>query len=237
MQSKSILLTVAIITASFFILRSEYAFHAYRNVKTWCVGKAHPAAYQCKVSSIKLNDVTADYSKKSRALGIKPQKNDQTLDSLADAGELTRVEGGEHYLLDNLTHSYPYLTPNAAQLLETIGSRFSDALKNTDLKNTQLRVTSLLRTSHSNKKLRQGNSNVSEESAHLYGIAFDISYTRFTPSVRWFFRKIFVPVKSHAQTKFLKETLANVLLQLKKEGKCWVTYEKKQHCFHVVSRY
>lgn len=237
MRSKlPLLITVTIMTALFFILRTDYAFEAYRHVKKKRI-EANHASYVCETRSIKLKDVTADYKKKSRAIGIQPLQNDKQLDALADAGKLQKVDAGDTYLLDRLTHSYPYLTPNAAELLETIGNRFSDALKNTDLKSTQLRVTSLLRTCDSNKKLRQGNSNTSSESAHLYGIAFDISYTRYNSSVRWFFRKIFVPVKSNAQTNFLKETLATVLWELKKEGKCWVTYEKKQHCFHVVSKY
>jgi len=235
MQSKlHAVVAAAIITASFFFLRSDYAFEAYQSVKK---EKRNSAGYKIEARSDKLSDVTADYKKKSKALGIQPVKNHTLLDSLADAGKLTKLEGDNNYLLDKLTHSYPYLTPNTAELLETIGSRFSDELKDSDLKGTQLRVTSLLRTQDSNKKLRQKNSNASEESAHMRGIAFDISYTRYHASVKWFFRKIFVPVKSHAQTKYLKETLANVLFDLKQEGKCWVTYEKKQACFHIVSKY
>ncbi len=229
-----LILAAAIFTVLFFIAQSDYAFEAYQSVKK---KEKNSSAYKVAVRSNKLGDVTADYKKKSKALGIHPVKNDKLLDSLADAGKLTKVEGDNNYRLDNLTHSYPYLTPNTAELLETIGSRFSDELKDTDLKGAQLRVTSLLRTQDSNKKLRKKNSNASEESAHMRGIAFDISYTRYNASVKWFFRKIFVPVKSHAQTNYLKETLANVLYELKQEGKCWVTYEKKQACFHIVSKY
>lgn len=232
-----LLIPVAIIAASFFFIQSNYAFQAYQKAGKWLKKERNSASYKIQVRSNVLNDVTADYKKKSKAIGIQPMQNGHLLDSLADAGKLMKVEDGNHYKVDKLTHSYPYLTPNTAQLLDTIGSRFSDALKDTDMKGAQLHVTSLLRTLDSNKKLRKKNTNASEESAHLRGIAFDISYTRYNASVQWFFRKFFVPVKSHAQTKFLKETLAKVLYDLKQEGKCWVTYEKKQHCFHVVSKY
>ncbi len=33
-----------------------------------------------------------------------------------------------------------------------------------------------------------------------------------------------------------KEALAEVIWDLREEGKCWATYEVKQSCFHVVSR-
>lgn len=227
---------MAIAAVSFFIIQSNYAFSVYRKAEKWLAGERH-AAYRFEAHSHKLNDSAANYRKKSKALGIQPLQNHQQLESLAAAGKLVKVEGGNYYRVDKLSHSYPYLTPSAAQLLETISSRFSAALKNTDLNGTQLHVTSLLRTRESNKKLGKKNSNASEESAHLRGIAFDISYARYNTSTNWFFRKFFTPVKNYAETRYLKETLAKVLYELKKEGKCWVTYEKKQPCFHIVSKY
>lgn len=236
MKSRLFIL-LALVAVSFIFIQTNFAFETYLKAEKWMKKERVSSTYKIKVRSVELNDVAADYKKKSRALGIHPLKNAHHLDSLADAGKLTRVDGGRYYKVDKLTHSYPYLTPNTAELLDTISSRFSAELKGTDLKGAQLHVTSLLRTLESNKKLRKNNSNASEESAHLRGIAFDISYTRYHTSVQWFFRKVFVPVKSYSQTKFLKETLAKVLSDLKKEGKCWVTYEKKQSCFHVVSRF
>jgi hypothetical protein len=47
------------------------------------------------------------------------------------------------------------------------------------------------------------------------------------------FRKLYV---TECDKWYMKEALAEVIWQLKEEKKCWATYERKQGCFHVVSR-
>jgi hypothetical protein len=74
---------------------------------------------------------------------------------------------------------------------------------------------------------RRYNSNSSENSPHLYGNTFDISYKRFIV------RKLFLTNCDH---KYLKEALAEVIWQLRNEKRCWATYERMQNCFHVVAR-
>ncbi|HLP71738.1 MAG TPA: DUF5715 family protein, partial [Bacteroidales bacterium] len=88
-------------------------------------------------------------------------------------------------------------------------------------------VTSMTRTSEKLRGLRRTNGNVSDNSPHLNGNAFDISYAHFsilkydvTECDRW----------------YMKEALAEVIWQLKQEKKCWATYERQQGCFHVVAR-
>jgi hypothetical protein len=77
------------------------------------------------------------------------------------------------------------------------------------------------------KGLRRNNSNASANSPHLNGNAFDITYLRFSS------RKFFL---TECDKRFFKEALAEVILDLRREKKCWATYEKNQSCFHVVAR-
>jgi hypothetical protein len=87
-------------------------------------------------------------------------------------------------------------------------------------------ITSMTRTSDKAMGLGRANTNASDNSTHLNGNAFDISYTRFT------LIKLYV---TECDKWYLKEALAEVLWQLKEEKKCRATYERNQGCFHVVS--
>jgi hypothetical protein len=88
-------------------------------------------------------------------------------------------------------------------------------------------ITSMTRRNDNLIKLRKFNGNASVNSPHLYGNAFDISYKRFAAH-KWRL--------TECDKKYLKESLAEIIVQLRSEKKCWATYEKVQSCFHVVAR-
>lgn len=85
----------------------------------------------------------------------------------------------------------------------------------------------MTRTTEEFNRLRKYNSNASENTPHYYGNALDISYVRFSAR-KWFI--------TDCDKYYLKEALAEVIWQLRKEKKCWATYEINQGCFHVVAR-
>lgn len=156
-------------------------------------------------------------------IGIKPIK------SVADAyfvkRPLVKIRTCQWYNVDPLTHSIPYLVPEAAGLLETIGRNFKDSLKSKNLPGHKFRVTSVLRTAQSVKKLRRVNRNATDSSTHQLGTTFDISYARFDhdgSSVR-------------ASDEQLKYVLAEVLRDLRAQGKCMVKFERKSPCFHITA--
>ena len=61
----------------------------------------------------------------------------------------------------------------------------------------------------------------------MYGGCFDITYARFENDKK----------KLTANDIYrLKETLAQVIYELKEKKKCWAITEKRQPCFHVVAR-
>ena len=177
----------------------------------------------CKLLSNKI----PDYIESSILSGIKKCKDEREIKQRVEDGKLVGISNGNGFIIEEMSHSYPYLTKNGQALLIEIGKRFREKISATRLKGSKFRITSLTRTTDKLRSLRGINSNTSPNSPHLYGNAFDISYIRFTT------RKLFM---TYCDKKYLKEALAEVIFQLKEENKCWATYEIKQNCFHVVSR-
>ena len=169
------------------------------------------------------NDMNGKHLAAARELGIEPLAS---AEEVGDASRrLRRVESCRWYEVDKLTHSVPYLVDEAEELLETIGENFRDSLESKGLPDYRVIVTSVLRTDESVARLRKGNVNASANSAHVYGTTFDIAYARYAKESR------------HETTRDkLKTVLAEVLRDLRKEGRCYVRYEYKQGCFHVTAR-
>ena len=59
---------------------------------------------------------------------------------------LVHVTTSKNVLVDSLTHSMPFLVPEAARLLEDIGSAFIDSLARRGARGYRVKVTSMLRT-------------------------------------------------------------------------------------------
>lgn len=138
---------------------------------------------------------------------------------------LVKIATCRWYDLDTLTHSMPYLVPEAAQLLETIGRNFEDSLRTHNASGHKFRVTSVLRTAHSVKKLRRVNRNATDSSTHQLGTTFDISYAHFNNDGR-------SPQVSDEQLKYI---LAEVLYDLRRQNKCLMKFERKSPCFHITA--
>lgn len=136
---------------------------------------------------------------------------------------IVMISSCEEYYVDSLTHSMPFLVPEAAALLKTIGRNFIDSLQSKRLPKNKIIVTSLLRTSSTVKKLRRVNVNATDSSTHKFGTTFDISHTRFHNSTD-------EPVHPA-----LRGVLGEVLLDLRNQGRCLIKYEAKTGCFHVTA--
>ena len=145
--------------------------------------------------------------------------------------DVVYVGSSPFYHVDPLHQSVPYLVPHAAALLQDIGRAFYDSLYVKGLPLQQFIVTSILRTRNDVKRLRQYNVNATENSCHLYGTTFDISYTRYAP--------LHVPgerQKRAVRDDTLKFILSEVLNDARQQGRCYIKYEKKQKCFHITVR-
>jgi predicted nucleic acid-binding Zn ribbon protein len=179
------------------------------------------------VYSKKLNDRIADYSFQARNNGIAPCKNEEEIRKQVRKWKLFRVRSSSLYIVADMNNSYPYITRDSKALINEIGKRFKKQIAEYGLKGSKFYVTSMTRTTDNMKGLKKTNGNVSDNSPHLNGNAFDISYARFS------FRKLFV---TSCDEWYLKEALAEVIWQLRDEKKCWATYEKQQGCYHIVAR-
>jgi len=180
-----------------------------------------------QVYSSKLNDRIVDYSAAARLAGVGISSDANDLNKKVSTKQLCKIKSCKYYKIEDLTHSYPYLTPDSRKLLDEIGRRFKNKIIHDGYNGSRLIITSMTRTAEKVKGLGKINQNASDNSPHLYGNAFDISYARFS------YLKLSV---TECDTWYLKEALAEVIWQLKEEKKCWATYERKQGCFHVVSR-
>ena len=146
--------------------------------------------------------------------------------SLPLKNQLLRVHSNEYYMLDELNHSFPYLVPQAQSLLNEIGQRFHDTIQSRGGGPYRLKVTSLLRTRGSVSKLRRVNRASVDSSAHLFGTTFDISFTNFP----------YDGGEPHRTQEDLKNLLAEILYDVRREGKCYVIYEHRPGCFHITAR-
>ena len=173
-----------------------------------------------------LNDVQL---KAAKRLGIRPIKSRE---DAIDLGErLVQIDSCERYDVDKLTHSVPFLVPQASALLDTISMNFLDSLENKGLNPNKVIVTSVLRTKDDVQRLRRVNGNASMNSCHCYGTTFDISWKRF--------EKVEDPdgrPMQNVSADTLKLVLSEVLRDLRKADRCYVKYELRQGCFHITAR-
>lgn len=158
-------------------------------------------------------------------LGIKPINTDA--DAWLLRRPLLRMHSCREFYIAELSHSYPYLVPEASQLLHEIGAAFNDSLKSRGGGDYRLKVTSLLRTAGSVRKLRRVNRAAVDMSAHQFGTTFDISYTRFM---------LVNPNGIHRTQEDLKNLLAEVILDFRNADRCYVIYEHRSGCFHITTR-
>ena len=88
-----------------------------------------------------MNDTHLSVAKK---IGIRPLASRSEAEGLG--GKLVQIKPCERYAMDSLTHSIPFLIPQASALLDTIGANFLDSLSCKGLNPNQIIVTSVLRT-------------------------------------------------------------------------------------------
>ena len=139
---------------------------------------------------------------------------------------LVKIRSCSDFYVEELTHSRPYLVPEAALTLHEIGRRFNDTLRSRGGGDYLIRVTSVLRTPETVARLKRSNRNAVDSSVHQLGTTVDISYARFAA---------YSSAKPRSMDD-LKLILAEVLSAMRSEGKIWVKHERHQPCFHITAR-
>jgi len=172
-----------------------------------------------KPAGILEKNILVSHQFAARRYGVAVIKNESELEELISRNKLLVVEDGTGYTLEDMTHSYPYLTPNAKRALQRIGLSFYEY--STD--NSTVTVTSCTRTEDTQKKLRRSNRNATqEESTHTRGVSFDISYIRYNGVKDW-------------NDKYTK-VLEGILAAMQANHEIYVIKERKQSCFHITVR-
>ena len=180
----------------------------------------------------KLSDVNDIHLGFATTVGITPFSTNEELlssiDSLRAVGALTYIVPCREFDIEKLSHSHPYLTRQARQLLIDIGERFRQKQIEKGLKVHKMVITSMLRTEQSQKSLRRRNFNATKSTtSHLYGTTFDISAQRFV-------RYDFLGNKSETSRGIYQKLLEEAVKELRNEGRCVVMREYKQACLHIT---
>jgi len=143
-------------------------------------------------------------------------------------GIFQELKETETYTVKKLTHSYPYLVPRAVVLLNEIGVRFEAKLERLEIAPHLMQISSVLRTIEGQDGLGKHNTNAAPISSHMYGTTFDISYKEFL-------QKNGVPAKEgFCRHDLMRHVLAEVLTEMRAEGRCKVVIERHQACFHIT---
>ena len=187
-----------------------------------------------------------------RRLGVASvAKREDVLNEATSAG-LVEIDGSPYYWVGNLTHSVPYVTPDAAAVLDSIGVRFQAKLAEYGLPPYKYYISSVLRTQEDQASLRRINVNASRTtSSHEFGTTFDIQFRRYRyggdPAT-----ELWEPAYPFLATEFTEELeafydsttelypsrllslLAETLIELEDEGLLITVMERRQPVFHTT---
>jgi hypothetical protein len=188
----------------------------------------------------------------ARAIGVRVRDEEQ-LDSLLAAGRLIELaDSTEFWIVRRRTDAY--VVPEMRALLDTLGARFHERLAELDLPPFRIEVTSALRTSERQARLRRTNANAAGGlSSHEFGATVDLSYAAFAPPAQ-----TTAAVPQNAPTEFhphlerltdlaleslsgrksreLGRVFSQVLAEAQAEGLALVIYERQQTVYHLTAR-
>jgi hypothetical protein len=179
-------------------------------------------------SKTKFKDINPEQLAHAQANGLKKiikdkDEFDAQIDSLVKNDILIKVKPNKYYNIRRLTHSYPYLTPEAVDLLNLIGKRFQANLQAEGLPKYKFQISSLLRTIEFQRQLTRQNVNATYGlSAHYYGTTFDIAYDKYDRRGKSF------------QDTEVEAILEKTLRELREECKMMIIRESSNKCFHMT---
>ncbi|MEM1270389.1 MAG: DUF5715 family protein [Bacteroidota bacterium] len=198
----------------------------------------------------------------ARAYGGTPEKKRANLlDAALDQGYEALPNETPYYVRTRAGNSIPYLTPDATAALDSIGVHFQRRLATRGLPAFKFAVTSVLRSSEDQRRLRRRNRNAAKgRSSHEFGTTFDLSqrryvYAGFDASAMpisdelpaWAQTRLRRSFERQANRRFqdaasryrthIKALLGRTLIDLEDRGILITLYEYGQPVFHTtVSR-
>ena len=195
--------------------------------------------------------LNATHVARARALGVRVTDED-VRDSLLAEGRLIQLEDSTEHWIVRPGDSPAHVTPDLRALLAIVGERFHAQLAELDLPPYRMEVTSALRTSRRQARLRRGNPNAAAGvSSHEFGTTVDLSYAAFAPPAdrpedlladapddlqRTLEQLIDLSFESVSARKSreLGRVFSQVLDEAQDEGLALVIYERQQTVYHVT---
>ena len=195
--------------------------------------------------------LSAQHVARARALGVRVGSSAAT-DSLLAAGRLVQLEDSTHHWIVRRGTSPAYVVPHLRTLLEVLGGRFQERLAGMGLPPYRLEVTSALRTSERQERLRRSNANAAAGvSSHEFGTTVDLSYAAFAPPADppgeiltgaptefapHLERIVDLALESVSARKSreLGAIFSQVLREAQAEGLALVIYERQQTVYHLT---
>lgn len=192
----------------------------------------------------------AEHVARARALGVRVLDDDM-LDSLLATGRLVELEDSTDFWIVR-SDTRAAVVPDVPPMLEILGQRFQEKLAELGLPPYRLEVTSALRTSQGQERLRLTNANAaSGVSSHEFGTTVDLSYAAFAPpAARSDALDDDVPVElqpylervvdlslesvSARKSRELGAIFSRVLNEAQLEGLVLILYERQQTVYHVT---
>ncbi|MDB4948670.1 MAG: hypothetical protein JWM27_1319 [Gemmatimonadetes bacterium] len=188
-------------------------------------------------------DVNAEQIATARRLGIRASDAGQ-IEQLRREGRLVALgDSTPYWVLRDMDHSVPYVTPDARAMLAELGRRFQARLARLGLPPYRMKVTSALRTDETQASLRRINSYASRTvSAHEFGTTVDVSHERFAVPVDarpagdaalGMERAMLEEVgKEHARV--LQAELGRAIAGMRDQGALHVMMENLQPVYHMT---
>ena len=195
--------------------------------------------------------LNAAHLAQARALGVRVVSR-VARDSLLAAGRLVQLEDSTYHWIVRGGTSPAYVVPHLRTLLEVLGGRFQERLAGLGLPPYRLEVTSALRTSERQERLRRSNANAAAGvSSHEFGTTVDLSYAAFAPpddppgEILTGVPTEFAPhlerivdlaleSVSARKSRELGAIFSQVLWEAQTEGLALVIYERQQTVYHLT---
>ena len=188
---------------------------------------------------------------RARALGVRAVDG-TTRDSLLATGRLVALEDSTRHWIVRGSTSPANVVPHLRTLLKILGERFQERLAGMGVPPYRIEVTSALRTSDRQERLRSSNTNAAAgTSSHEFGTTVDLSYaafappadtpaeilmgvpTEFAPHLERFVDLALESVSAR-KSRELGAIFSDVLREAQAEGLALVIYERQQTIYHLT---
>lgn len=169
----------------------------------------------CKDCDVLFRDGINAHEKAYKREGIKAQKADEDLIQLNKKNVLKEIESNEFYIVRDLTHSQPLLLPKAIDFIDKLSILYQQKCTEKNIDYLRYEITSGSRSKESVKKLREESTVAIENSPHLKGKTFDMSWRAF------------------GDNKDQLRSFTSALAELRNQKKCFVKFERNG-CLHIT---